>query len=298
MHGVWLALEQCMRHLQALRSAQARAERVSDLQRLARLALDLGPSASDDDDLATWRRLDAVYVEAFAPIMASAWARGERELAARRVRAALRAQLVREGRARFERALLALGGKPDRGEVYAELVAQYCQPQRAYHTLEHVMACLKWLDVFERHAQQPAEVELALWFHDAVYDARRGDNERLSALQASDRLRHLGVAEAAITRIASYIEATAGHVAQEGDCALMLDLDLGILGAAAQRFDAFERQIRGEYAHVLAPLYRAGRRRVLRGFLERTAIYNLPEIRERFEAQARANIARALAALK
>lgn len=198
---------------------------------------------------------------------------------------------------RLERALGELGGAREAGELFAELVGRYQEPHRHYHTLEHIDACLQRLDRFGATAQRPAEVELALWFHDVVYDPRRKDNEAQSAQLAADRLRTLGVDAAAIERITGYIHATAQHDADAGDSALVNDLDLGILGAERAAFERFEQQVRQEYAHVLSPLFRIGRSRVLKSFLARDRIYNVPEIRAELEARARANLTRRIAEL-
>ena len=65
--------------------------------------------------------------------------------------------------------------------IFHDLTARYAEPQRAYHTMEHVTECLSHFDTARHLLARPDEVELALWFHDAVYDPRRGDNEEQSA---------------------------------------------------------------------------------------------------------------------
>lgn len=198
---------------------------------------------------------------------------------------------------RFCRALRTAGATGDGGGVRDELVARYREPHRRYHTLEHVEACLAWLDRLAASAERPAEVELALWFHDAVYDPSRSDNERRSAALARERLRGLGVAPDVIDRVASYVEATERHDGHAGDAALVIDIDLSILGAPPDVFARFEQQIREEYAHVPEPLFRAGRRAVLERFLSRPEIYRVPATRDALEAQARANLAHRIAEL-
>ena len=76
---------------------------------------------------------------------------------------------------------------------------------------------------------------------------------------------------------------------------MMLDVDLAILGAAPGRFDEYERQIRAEYAHVPEAEFRAGRRKVLQGFVERERIYVTDAFHDALEARARANLQRSLA---
>ena len=199
---------------------------------------------------------------------------------------------VQNLRARFARAVVAAGAARASDAVFAQLVTRYGEHHRHYHTLTHVNACLMWLDRFPSVAEHPQEVELALWFHDAVYDPRSSDNERLSAQLARDALNSLGVVQASIDRITRYIEATESHTAMTGDATLVIDLDLAILGSSSPDFNRFEMQIRKEYAHVPDPLYRAGRCRVLQGFLARSLIYQEPRIGEVLEAPARRNLER------
>lgn len=202
-----------------------------------------------------------------------------------------------ELRARFTRALRAAGAARVGAALFDELVARYAEPGRHYHTLSHVEACLAGLDRHRRRAERPAEVELALWLHDAVYDVRRGDNEERSAALARARLGALGVPAPARDRVARTVEATKDHAALAGDSALVIDLDLTILAAPPEGFDRFERQVRAEYAHVPETLFRAGRLRVLEGFLARPAIFAVPELRGALEACARANLERRVRAL-
>jgi len=78
---------------------------------------------------------------------------------------------------------------------------------------------------------------------------------------------------------------------------LFLDMDLSILGAAPAAFNAYERAVRREYAWVEEPMWRAGRGAVLKTFLARDHIFHTDEFRQRFEPQARQNIARSIEAL-
>lgn len=198
---------------------------------------------------------------------------------------------------RFARALDEVGATLPADALFGELLSRYVEPHRHYHTLAHIDACLVWLDWFSASARHPAEVELALWFHDAVYDPRAGDNERRSADLARERLSAAGVTGAIVDRIVAHVLATEHHAAAGGDAALVVDLDLTILGAAARDFDRFETMIRREYGHVGEPEYVLGRRRVLEGFLSKDEIYVVPKIREEFEIRARANLSRRVAEL-
>ncbi|HMJ16077.1 MAG TPA: hypothetical protein VK524_31895 [Polyangiaceae bacterium] len=199
-------------------------------------------------------------------------------------------------RNRFDGALIAAGvaaSPTDMSDaVFDDLVARHGEPHRHYHTLRHVSACLEWLDRFYGLAERPEEVELALWFHDAIYDPRAPDNELRSAGLARSALSGLGVPSEAVGRVWQHIEATQHHQASNCDSALVVDLDLTILGAAPHAFARFEQQIRVEYAHVQETVFRAGRARVLESFSSRSEIFRAVPIRELLETRARANLER------
>eukprot|EP00727_Mastigamoeba_balamuthi_P006455 m51a1_g243 hypothetical protein (241) ;mRNA; f:146849-147748 len=146
---------------------------------------------------------------------------------------------------------------------------------------------------------------LAAWFHDAVYEPQRSDNEERSA----DLFRRFcaeapvpSVAPATAAAVVRLIDATRAHTegAAAGACPLLdafLDADLAVLGAPAPRYDEYARDIRAEYSAYSDAQYCAGRAAVLRGFLAAPRLYRTSWGAALFEAQARANIARELAAL-
>jgi len=186
-----------------------------------------------------------------------------------------------------------LGVAPPAG-LHAALLAAWSEPQRHYHTLQHLAECLTLAAELREEMTHPAEVVLALWFHDAVYDVRAHDNEARSAQWAAQALVEAGVAPDACARIDALIMATChGAAAAPGtpDSAVLVDIDLAILGSDAPRFAEYEAQIRAEYAWVPPDVFGVKRRDVLRGFLDRHLIYITNTMHARFEAQARHNLA-------
>ena len=178
--------------------------------------------------------------------------------------------------------------------LLGQLLDAWREPQRHYHTLQHLTECLAFFDEVRDQTQRPADIELALWFHDAVYDVRAHDNEERSARWADEALHAAGLAPDSVRRIHDLIMATC-HTAvpHTPDAALLTDIDLAILGAPEARFAEYERQIRAEYAWVAPEIYAVKRRAVLRGFLEREAVYATPVLHRRLERQARRNLERA-----
>lgn len=205
------------------------------------------------------------------------------------------AGISRLDRERFERALAEASCNASEG-AFDRLVERHGEPGRSYHTDVHVAACLGLFDEFRHLAIRPAEVEIALWYHDAVYDPRGRDNEERSAAMARAELRALD--PEAERRIEAMILATRHGVPVRGiDQALVVDIDLSVLGGTPEEFARYDLRIREEYAWVPRDAYRVGRSTVLRGFLDRGRIFILPEFHRRFESRARANLGAALAEL-
>jgi predicted metal-dependent HD superfamily phosphohydrolase len=174
------------------------------------------------------------------------------------------------------------------------LRAHYSEAHRAYHNAEHISACLRLLDAHAGLAQHPAEVECALWFHDVIYDTHAQDNEDKSAVLLGTLLDDLGVSSEVRERVQAHIRATQRHDAETADGQLVLDIDLSILGTDEATYSIFELAIRQEYSWVPLELYRATRKGVLQRFRQREVIYRTPAFFERFERNARENLARAL----
>lgn len=188
--------------------------------------------------------------------------------------------------------------------VCMQLVQIYTGPDRYYHDLRHIKTLLA---LAEEHAREIADneaVEAAIWFHDAVYDTRKADNEVQSAKLATQLLAGVAASER-LEFIAAMIKASAKHhapISLQGaaakDCALFLDMDLAILGSPAAEFDFYERAVRLEYGWVAEEAWIAGRSEVLRHFLARPFIYATPQFRKSHEAVARSNLTRSLARLE
>ena len=185
-----------------------------------------------------------------------------------------------------------------------ELAALYRAESRHYHNLAHIEAMLALAGDYRALLGDPQAVEAAIWFHDAIYDSRAKDNAARSAALAAQKLAGRTDAER-LDRIGAMILATAAHQLPQfddakatRDASLFLDMDLSILGAVPDVFDAYERAVRREYDWVEEPMWRAGRGAVLKDFLARPRIFLTEEFRRRFEPQARLNMARSLGTLQ
>lgn len=196
---------------------------------------------------------------------------------------------------RWEALWKSLSAKGDPTAALILLLHAYAEPHRAYHTLVHLHACLMLLDEVRDLTEHPTAVEMALWAHDVVYDPRAHDNEARSAEWVTPLLRAAHVAPEVIAHITDLIFATQ-HTRPPNtpDAALIMDIDLAILGQPPEVFDAYEHAVRQEYAHVSEAAFRVGRRAVVQQFLERVPLYYTAFFQQRFEAAARANLRRSL----
>lgn len=205
-----------------------------------------------------------------------------------------RISLIDEGlpQRSWQRAWAALGLSSPEG-LMQQLIDAWAEPQRHYHSLQHLRECLALLEPALDLVKRPGEVELALWFHDAVYDPQAKGNEARSADWAVEALAQAGAGREVQERVHALIMATC-HDAEpvDADARLLVDIDLAILGADPARFAEYDAQVREEYRWVPDLIYRAKRREVLAGFLARPALYGTERFRERFEAQARENLQR------
>ncbi|MEM1411437.1 MAG: N-methyl-D-aspartate receptor NMDAR2C subunit [Pseudomonadota bacterium] len=181
--------------------------------------------------------------------------------------------------------------------VFHALQTAYDGSDRHYHNSSHVSHCLQALQLYTDLAERPAEIELAIWFHDAIYDTKASDNEERSAVWLENYLSDLNADAAMIARIAHMIRATKSHEADSDDARLMVDIDLGILGTSPSSFRSYDEGIRQEYHWVPDEVYAPARSQILSTFLSREQIYQTTVIRDRLEAPARRNLEQRIAEL-
>ena len=179
--------------------------------------------------------------------------------------------------------------------VFEDLFSRYTGADRHYHDITHIVASLRELDGVRELARDADAIELAIWFHDCVYDATRMDNEEQSAQIARGALSEMGAKPELIETVCALIMATQ-HTKPPGteDEELLTDIDLAPLGASEDVFETNGQLIRREYGHLDEQSYTRGRSAILRGFLSRPRIFYTENFSRRFERQARANLTRAV----
>ncbi|WP_159011453.1 phosphohydrolase [Bradyrhizobium sp. S69] len=175
------------------------------------------------------------------------------------------------------------------------LLAAYAAPGRHYHNLQHIEDCLAALARVDHLSAVEREIlERAIWWHDVVYDSTRSDNEELSARLAEQHIR-----DDLRQEVGRLIRLTKTHKVEPDDRlgAILISIDLSILGAEPARYDAYAAAIRQEFAHVSERDYRDGRARVLSQFAARPVIFPDAGFAATYDRRARENLARELVSL-
>lgn len=189
---------------------------------------------------------------------------------------------------------------PKSRESFDDVLDRHHDPARHYHSVTHVGWVVRYgLELAERHPAAEADrIVAAAFFHDAIYDATRSDNEALSADLATRTLAELGWGEPAIGHVDSIIRATAGHAPTDDlATAILLAADLSILAADPGDYATYVDRVRQEYTHVDDESWRFGRAGVLRSLLDHESIFDARVAPEHWENRARGNLMTELADL-
>lgn len=183
-------------------------------------------------------------------------------------------------------------------QTFNSLEKSYSEKHRAYHTCSHIEACLDTLDSNRTLLNYPDSVEIAIWFHDAIYRPYSSENEEDSAKWAVEFMEERGASEELITEVSSLIIATKHNVAiHSNDQSVLVDIDLAILGAEPNVYARFEVDIRTEYKTVPKFIFKKKRAKLLRSFLDREYIFRCKPFRTLYESRARSNLEDAIQTL-
>lgn len=194
---------------------------------------------------------------------------------------------------------MAAFGLPENRDTFDALMKAYSEKHRAYHTFDHISACLRHLDQVKPELSKPNEVELALWFHDAVYKPFSSSNEKDSAIWAREffELNEFEDQET-VDRVFDLIMVTEHPCETKNhDQRILVDIDLSILGSSPTTYSEFEKNVRFEYKRVPNFIYRKKRKAILTKFLNSEPLYHHPYFYERLEDQSKINLANAISVL-
>ncbi|WP_454823517.1 DUF4031 domain-containing protein [Kocuria marina] len=187
---------------------------------------------------------------------------------------------------------------PEHPDLGAKLLSRWSEPHRVYHGPSHLLNVLEGIDRLT-HGAPSAELVLAAWFHDAVYDRQAGQDERDSAELARQRLSGPEWPAAIGRRVAELVLVTVDHRPDPSDvdACRLVDADLSVLGGSENEYERYRTTVRREYAHVPDEQFRAGRAEILRGLLEKDTLFHDPRAVTLWEARARENLEREITQL-
>lgn len=174
---------------------------------------------------------------------------------------------------------------------FLDLKKHYSESHRAYHNMSHIWSLLHISQVYQKHVIDPITLQLAIWYHDIIYNPLKKNNEQKSA-DYFKKLFSQFLNEKQLLEVDNMIVSTAKHmpISDSHDLSLLLDFDLAILSTESSIYKAYSEAIRKEYWIYPDFLYHKGRRKVLKHFLERPQIYFNGFFREKNEKQARENL--------
>jgi predicted metal-dependent HD superfamily phosphohydrolase len=184
--------------------------------------------------------------------------------------------------------------------IGTELLSRYADPSRHYHDLDHLRAVLDTIDTLRDEASDARLVLLAAWYHDAVYDVHRDDNESRSAALAETSLSGAGLPEPDVAEVARLVRLTATHDPADGDAngAVLCDADLVVLAGDTEEYAAYLGAVRAEYAQFGEAEFTAGRTGVVEELLRLPALYRTVHGFAIWEERARSNLRTELAQLQ
>ncbi len=178
--------------------------------------------------------------------------------------------------------------------VFDEVVRLYSDASRHYHTPEHVAHCLRQFDAASPHMDEPDAVELAVWFHDVIYDIDADDNELRSA-QLFGRLAGASMSPDLKRLVHELIMVTTHDgLPRTIDERFMVDIDLSSFGLPWDEFLRDSAAVRAEFGHVPDDAFYARQRDFMRRLLSRPSFCFTDFFRARHEDQARENIRRTI----
>ncbi|MCP4522121.1 MAG: hypothetical protein GY827_10595 [Cytophagales bacterium] len=172
------------------------------------------------------------------------------------------------------------------------IIALYNEEHRAYHNIHHILALYQHTQSIKDQINNYPVFFYTLIFHDVIYSTKQKNNEVKSAKYAEQFLQKIQFPNT--DRVFAIILHTAEHhIRKENedfDTKAFLDMDLAILGSDLENYQQYTQQIREEWKHIPSLLYKIGRKKVLKSFLNSSEIYRLPLFQEKYEKVARQNI--------
>jgi predicted metal-dependent HD superfamily phosphohydrolase len=205
----------------------------------------------------------------------------------------LRGEMLRDRFSALWRACLATGASDDAEAVWSALDKRYSEPHRFYHDAQHIAYCLEQLDLAIGEVNNPAQLEMAIWFHDVVYDLGSQDNEARSTgffrVAADGKM-----PRAFVDAVVGLILATQHNaVPRDLDQQFICDIDLASFGYPWTCYMRDSAAVKAEFQGPDEE-YRRGKKAFLNALLARPRIFVTDFFNALYEQRARDNIRRLL----
>lgn len=174
----------------------------------------------------------------------------------------------------------------------------YTAKKRHYHNLDHLNNMFREFDTCFHLLDEFKAFQIAIFYHDIIYNVKRKDNEAKSAALAVEQLKEMSFPAGLIDKTNQMILATKDHeLHKEQSVNLFVDVDMAIVGYDWEIYDEYAKNVRKEYSIYPDILYKKGRREVLKHFLAMESIFKTELFQNKYEARARENIQRELQSL-
>jgi predicted metal-dependent HD superfamily phosphohydrolase len=177
-------------------------------------------------------------------------------------------------------------------ELFSNIKQHYTESSRCYHNQTHIQKMLDFSFLYADEIQDADTLQLAIFYHDIIYNSLSKNNEIESAALAVEQLSKTNFPTEKIKLVEQFIVSTQKHfpIIEQLDLPYFLDFDLAILGTERSIYIDYAEKIRKEYKWVPTFLYNKNRKKVLQHFLEREHIYFTEIFRNQYEENARKNL--------
>lgn len=187
---------------------------------------------------------------------------------------------------------LNTGTAGDSDEVFGKVLAHYSESHRRYHTPQHIEHCLRQFDHAVAHVKEQDTVEMAIWFHDIIYDIPPTQNELKSA-QLFRSITKDRIDPTLCQNVYDMILITMHKVTPtRNDEKLLVDVDLSSFALPWEEFKKDSENVREEFSNKSDQDFYSAHIKFMQSLLDRPSFFSSDFFREKFEANARENVQR------
>ena len=196
--------------------------------------------------------------------------------------------------AKFLETLSQIGVSQDEArKMFINLTRHYRDKSRGHHSLKHVEECIDWVrGDLKKEISRPVMMELAFYWHDAVYVATRHSNETESAALAIVDLSKTEIQIFEMAEVMTFILTYEGGLKPTtNDAKYFRDIDYWIIGSPRERYLSYMKGIEKEYLPFYSPEeYCSGRLKFLGTLRNQDRLFLTDYFEDNFRQAAIENI--------